>query len=147
MPDNKAIDAQYCAESLAEAVDNWRNDRDNEALMSAPVNSSSSTADTSRRRCNGSLPHPGSHLVPHHPPDPHLVAQQEGTSMTTWLRVELPFEEEQIDALVAMSASFGYERSDPKRPRWLKGERKEAARYVMERLISTGIRRYRDSHF
>lgn len=56
------------------------------------------------------------------------------------LRVELPIEGRQLDILVGIAIHHGYARVEPRKS-WKLLEKKEAARYAMERLISLGIKK------
>lgn len=58
---------------------------------------------------------------------------------STRLRVELPFTPEQISVLVGIAIHHGYTRVEPRR-RWSDSEVRDAARYAMERIISTKLK-------
>jgi len=60
--------------------------------------------------------------------------------MTTRLRLDMPFTDEQVEELVRLAIMHGYTRVEPRR-RWTDRERREAARYAMERAVSEAVSR------
>lgn len=61
---------------------------------------------------------------------------------TTRLRIELPFTDEQLEILIGIAIRRDFMLGYPRRL-WRDSERKAAARYAMERLISHGISEYK----
>ncbi len=53
--------------------------------------------------------------------------------MTTRLRVDILLDERQIDDLITLAIKLGYRRDAPTL-RWSRDERKDAARYALQKL-------------